>query len=307
MSSQLYCLWVSIAILITLIPCIHAAGAQCYFPDGTEAANYTSCNAAATQSSCCRPTEACLSNGYCFQQTGYANRISRGACTDSSFGSTACPARCRDVAQNVALTIFQAADTADSSQGNGLFCCLNGYNVTSRQCMTESDGTSAPFSLPAGSVVIDRSNGATLPQNFNSTDAAGSIITVTATAAANATNTPESNNTTAIAAGISVPLGLLLLAALAGCFVLWRNLKKARNQVQGAVHGSVYDGNVQKGVHYAAQEKPYDHAYGGYQSVPREASPPAAPPAEVWSGQMQPVEAPADREVSMADSKAVGK
>lgn len=172
--------------------------------------------------------------------------------------------------------------------------------------MTESDGTSNPFSLPAGSVVIDRSNGVTLPENFNSTDAAGSVITVTATAVASATNAPAKSNTTAVAAGVAVPLGVLLIAALAGCAVLWSNLKKAKKQLAAAGNGggdiAVYH-EAQQGTHYSAPEKPYTQSYGGYQSVPRQAS----PPTEVHSDRMQAVEAPTDRDIAMADSRSISK
>lgn len=68
----------------------------CYFPDHTEATNFTECNASATESSCCRNSEACLSNGYCLQQAGLANRITRGACTDSTFSNPGCPSLCTD-------------------------------------------------------------------------------------------------------------------------------------------------------------------------------------------------------------------
>ncbi|EME41182.1 hypothetical protein DOTSEDRAFT_55080 [Dothistroma septosporum NZE10] len=302
MPQRLHSLLFAALVLLSSVPTIQAAtGAQCFFPDGSKAANYTACNAASTESACCKTDEACLSNGYCFQQTSYSNRISRGACTDSSFGSTACPQRCADVATAVALTIFEAYDTADVPHGNGLFCCVSGYNVTSQQCMTESDGTFAPFSLPAGTVVIDRSNGATLPENFNSTDAAASVVTATVTASATAA--PEKSNTAAVAAGVAVPLGVLLVAALAGCFLLWRNLGKARRELAAFGHGGsaqVCD-DPQKSAY--VNEKPYSGSYGGYQSVARQES----PLQEAGGGHMQAVEAPTDRDIAMADSRPIDK
>ena len=199
------------------------------------------------------------------------------------------------------MTIFQAYDTSDASHGNGLFCCRNGYNTTSQECMTPSDGTSAPFSLPAGTVIIDRSNGATLPEDFNSTDAAGSVVTATVTASA--ASAPGKSNTAAVAAGVAVPLGVLLIAALVGCGVLWRNLGKARRELaEVGQRGSaqVY-GDAWKGAH--ANEKPYNGSYGGYHSVARQES----PPSEVGGGQMQAVEAPTDRDIAMADSRPLQK
>lgn len=68
---------------------------QCFWPDHSPApSNFTECNAGAAQSACCQNSDACLSNGLCLQQVGFANRIVRGACTDSTFSNAACPAQC---------------------------------------------------------------------------------------------------------------------------------------------------------------------------------------------------------------------
>lgn len=93
----------------------YVQGQTCYWPNHDEAANFTSCNVAATESSCCRPSEACLSNGLCLQTEGLPNRISRGACTDSTFSSSACPSACNDVYTGSSLTIFEAYDNFSST------------------------------------------------------------------------------------------------------------------------------------------------------------------------------------------------
>lgn len=70
---------------------------DCFFPDHQRAENFTTCNAAATHAACCRPEDVCLSNGYCLQQgSDLPNRLIRGACTDYTFSSSACPSKCAD-------------------------------------------------------------------------------------------------------------------------------------------------------------------------------------------------------------------
>ena len=84
-------------VLLALLAKRVVSETQCYFPDGNKAANFTTCNADATYAACCRPEDACLSNGYCLQQgSSLANRIIRGACTDINFSNSACPSQCRD-------------------------------------------------------------------------------------------------------------------------------------------------------------------------------------------------------------------
>ncbi|EME44197.1 hypothetical protein DOTSEDRAFT_80027 [Dothistroma septosporum NZE10] len=207
----------------------------CYFPDHTDAANFTACDASATESSCCRDSEACLSNGYCLQQTGHANRITRGACTDPTFSNAACPSLCTDggtstvvtttsesltwviVAKDNSMSFYLAKDTVP----NGVFCCFPRYNITSGQCITSAGGPSEPFEIPAGTIIVDRSSGATL--TINSTTGTNTTTTTTVTAVS-----VRDSNMTAVAAGVAVPLGVCLAAALAGCACLFHLLRKER-------------------------------------------------------------------------------
>jgi len=77
-----------------------AAVATCYHPDGTPQQWHKPCNESAKVSHCCVESDACISNGYCFQQSDYpqdwGNRITRASCTDPTFGSHSCPQYCKD-------------------------------------------------------------------------------------------------------------------------------------------------------------------------------------------------------------------
>lgn len=76
------------------------ASSPCYFPSGEQLDDHTPCNQNASVSHCCKHSDACISNGYCFQQGGqradWGLRIARSSCTDRSFNSEKCPQFCKD-------------------------------------------------------------------------------------------------------------------------------------------------------------------------------------------------------------------
>src|SRR5438046_10766551 len=72
-----------------------ALAQTCYFPVTEQlAANFTPCFPDNAVSSCCSPDDYCLTNGYCMD-AGWDNAISRGACTDKTFGSPLCSQHCQ--------------------------------------------------------------------------------------------------------------------------------------------------------------------------------------------------------------------
>ncbi|KAK1823995.1 hypothetical protein LTR12_001528 [Friedmanniomyces endolithicus] len=282
------------------------AESQCYWPNHNAApGNYTACNAAAPYSSCCRANEVCMTNGLCLQTQELANRLSRGACTDQTFSSTACPKVCDDIITGNSLTIFLAYDDAAN---NGAFCCVYPYNSTSEQCQLPTGGSYAPFDIDSFQVIYDRSTGATIPLDgsnptttANSSGAAAtSTVTTTATATAAGTS-----SVAAVAAGVAAPLGVLLLASLIACGILLSRLKKLRREHHNAAGTSHLGGGGGGMGHHtmAPASMPYD-----YKSIPQEQQ------SEYDSGWSQagmlprpvaPVEAPAMMEIGEADSRPV--
>lgn len=75
-------------LLLHALATIVSASTSCYFPDGETATGNYACNPSAETSVCCGTNSACLSNGLCL-----ANGVEliRGACTDQSWLSDACP------------------------------------------------------------------------------------------------------------------------------------------------------------------------------------------------------------------------
>ena len=67
--------------------------AVCYYPDGSIAYNYQTCNPESDNASaCCElSTSVCTENGYCF---GSAGVLYRGGCTDRKWPSPNCAQQC---------------------------------------------------------------------------------------------------------------------------------------------------------------------------------------------------------------------
>ncbi|KAF2161881.1 hypothetical protein M409DRAFT_58662 [Zasmidium cellare ATCC 36951] len=289
------------ALWLTLLTL--AQGRDCFYPDHSRAEDYTQCNAEATQSACCHISSACLSNGLCLSQTEFANRITRGACTDYTYSNPACPSQCIQIQPNTNITLFPA-NVFPKPKGNGLFCCAGSYNSSGRQCQvaSDSDGNREPFTLPVGSVIVDRRTGATLSDNPTTNSTSGSVVTVTA---------KSDSNVTAVGVGVGVSLGVLLLAALAGCVVLYVQLRKAKKELLHGVESkgayrdmpkehhenTVFSPPVgQQSLYADGTSKAY--SYGSSQ-------PPAAPVDSPFNNIV--AEAPTERDVAMADSRPVLK
>ena len=80
-------------IALLLLCSSQAFGQQCYFTDGSAALDDLPCRDNATESNpsmCCGPGAFCLSNGLCTDGL----YLSRGSCTDHSFGSPNCAQIC---------------------------------------------------------------------------------------------------------------------------------------------------------------------------------------------------------------------
>lgn len=315
--------------VLSVIRSVRSDSATCYFPDHTPAADFYACNENATYSACCRASEVCISNGYCLQQAGLANRISRGACTDSAFDANACPSQCMDgectarrhqyqadilsVSTDASLSIFLAYD----SEPNGAFCCAASYNISSSRCLNATNGSYEPFSLPSGNVIWNRKYGSTL--SANQTQALGAS-TATATSTQTVFRNSDSDDDSNIAAiSTGAVLGVLLIVSLVVCGILFMQLRKAKRQIANnwmAINGSSRHAEATK-TNYSPSSRPgyggsmstTDGPYHGYRMQP-------SPPGHYMQAQtQQPVEvpsqfiaeAPTEQEVHLADSRDVYK
>jgi len=83
----------SLATLSLILSLSSTTSAECYYPDGSIAKDYTYVSCGGETKACCIPSEKdqCLSNGLCFWPGG--NYPFRGACSDKDWGSK-CPNVC---------------------------------------------------------------------------------------------------------------------------------------------------------------------------------------------------------------------
>lgn len=80
-------------LLYLSLPTAVLASPTCYYPDGSVAANYTSCASDDSVSHCCSKESICLTNGYCMAAVNTYS-MTRGTCTDKSWPSDTCKNPC---------------------------------------------------------------------------------------------------------------------------------------------------------------------------------------------------------------------
>lgn len=134
------------------------------------------------------------------------------------------------VIKNGTITVALVEDTS-----LGGWCCTPLYDSSKGECTLPTLGSSDPFTLPAGQIIWDRKTGSTV--QYNTTAENGTAITtttVTATPPSKAGN--DKNNDVAIGVGVAVPLGVLLLAAIAAVVLLMTKLKRLGKRHEEMLH-----------------------------------------------------------------------
>lgn len=126
----------------------------------------------------------------------------------------------------------------DSSINVSTFCCFaEGYDAATHTCSEANLGSRKPFELDPGQIIHDRALGITT--EVAAAETLTRTILPTASVDANATQNENSTNATVIAAGIAVPLGVMLLASLAAIAILTkrlRSLSRARKEEMASMN-----------------------------------------------------------------------
>lgn len=93
---------------------------KCYYPDGGEipaSEDHVPCDPSSTgHSTCCRSDAVCLTNGLCYQQDSWGNRLGRCGCTDSSWQDSRCADVCTDGWSLLHGRITHTVPTANETQ-----------------------------------------------------------------------------------------------------------------------------------------------------------------------------------------------
>ncbi|KAL2794752.1 hypothetical protein BJX66DRAFT_189054 [Aspergillus keveii] len=197
----------------------------CFFPSGAVATDNVACSSD-EYTACCGTHDLCLSNGLCLSVVHQPYVLNRGACTDPEWGS-GCPQYCRDNNPTGGCSIVNLLFSA----GVSTYCC--GTPIARDDLTVICPNNGSAFEVPTAHALVGYamlSNISTLDA-VNTTDTSScpnnSTTTNTATAGADSDSTSCTTNgschSTAIGAGIGVPLGIIALASLA-----WAYLERRR-------------------------------------------------------------------------------
>lgn len=225
------------SIFLSLLPFLPtyataaAPNATCYFLDGSVASADVPCTTDST-TNCCNKNDLCMSNGLCYMQGSRGMALSRGSCTDKSWGAR-CFAPCSKTNRNDGYPLVNVGYSGRSSK----YCCgAVAYKDGEITCAAEGD----PFSIDFGTAVP----GVAGLANTTSTEG-NATATVCEDSGSNATSGSSAEEEAekksvkydvAIGAGVGVPLGVVALASIAWA-LYERRQRRVAERVGMAVSG----------------------------------------------------------------------
>ncbi|KAF7594920.1 hypothetical protein BBP40_007956 [Aspergillus hancockii] len=211
---------------LTVLPTTTTAATTnttCYFLDGTVASADVPCTSDST-TNCCNKNDLCMSNGLCYMQGSRGMALSRGSCTDKSWGAR-CFAPCSSTNRGDGYPLVNVGYSGSSSK----YCCgAVTYKDNEITCAAEGD----PFSIDFGTA-IDGVAGLA-GKDTSSTTSASSTATATARCeSAKEEAWSRANHDVAIGAGVGVPLGVIAVASIA--WALWERRQRTVAERVGTV------------------------------------------------------------------------
>ncbi|KAF3398151.1 hypothetical protein F1880_005697 [Penicillium rolfsii] len=217
----------SLALLSFLVGA--SATSKCYYPNGDEAVADTPCYSDGRITHCCGSNSICLTNQLCLSlEQPYG--LSRGSCTDRSFGSS-CPSYCKNAQEGsgASLVWFTNGTTGNTPDGEPTEYCCNSVIVSSNNtlvCSSFPGTVSDPFPIANGSVIADVAGLIGLVKQ-SSTSSSPTIANNTGNddTPKSSTHSEDSQKDTAIGAGVGVPLGVISLLSI-GWAVYERRMRK---------------------------------------------------------------------------------
>lgn len=232
--------------------------AICYYPDGVHVAPQdVPCNGGSSDSACCGPGYACLSNQICMRTNQTLGHLSsqkfvRGSCTDRKWLSAACPSFClgnRDGGEGM-----KRCENSDEDH----YCCLQGL-----LCTSECDkGPTIIRFQGEPSVVTTIGITATGSQVLNTGDSsirAGSASqTSTESRATESSAVRETGShlktELKIGVGVGVPLGVFALVLAA--YVIWKRTRRSKPRRLPPDNGHTYRDKSMDGGQYEETQSP---------------------------------------------------
>ncbi|KNG80252.1 hypothetical protein ANOM_010974, partial [Aspergillus nomiae NRRL 13137] len=194
--------------LLSILPA-HAQNTTCYFLDGSVATADVPCTSDAT-TNCCNKADICMSNGLCYLQGSHGMVLSRGSCTDKSWGAR-CFAPCSSTKRNNGFPVVNVGFSGSDSQ----YCC---GSVTVKDGKTTCSSEGDPFTITMGTAIPGVAALAVNNSDSGSGSGSGSSDDDTNSSTCDDQRLKEKaldNHDVAIGVGVGVPLGLIAVAAVA--------------------------------------------------------------------------------------------
>ncbi|KAE8352058.1 hypothetical protein BDV28DRAFT_8529 [Aspergillus coremiiformis] len=230
----------NLILLIALASASTAANTKCYFLDGSVASADVPCTTDST-TNCCNKKDVCMSNGLCYIQGSRGMALSRGSCTDKSWGPR-CFAPCSSTNRNNGYPIVNVG----YSGGTSTYCCgAVAFKDGKITCQAEGDPFRIDFgtAIPGVAGLARNMSCSTTTSSSNSTESGSTGNSTESGSTGNATceNTgpADRNGSTrdvAIGAGVGVPLGVVALLSM-GWALYERRQRQVAERVGMAVPG----------------------------------------------------------------------
>ncbi|KAI9926364.1 hypothetical protein ASPWEDRAFT_176667 [Aspergillus wentii DTO 134E9] len=207
--------------LLWLAPAL--ADTTCYNLDGSIAADDVPCESSGT-SNCCNSNDLCMSNGLCYMQGWRGFSLTRGSCTDKSWGAK-CYAPCSDYNRNSGYPIVNMGGFSGKSTN---WCCGSVTYENGKATCAQGDS----FTLETGRAVVGAAALANYTekstQSSNTSDASSPDST---SSSSSGSSSGSSSRDAAIGAGVGVPLGVIALASIG--WALWERRGRKKAIAQG--------------------------------------------------------------------------
>ncbi|KAL3457242.1 hypothetical protein BJX64DRAFT_269226 [Aspergillus heterothallicus] len=222
--------------------------ATCYHLDGSEAYDHVPCNSGDVVN-CCNADDICMSNGLCFQQGDRGLVLSRGSCTDHSWGAK-CYAPCSDYHRSGNMPIVNVGFDSEEPQ----YCC--GSVTVDEDDDDDDDNVSCefgdgPFTIPRGIAIPGVAGLADYSADDGDDD---DHDDEDEDEKDDDHGTPRVSPGIVVALGVGIPLGLLVMGG-----VLWAIWERRRRQLKIEEE----DGRSTSGISLTAMKMPgLHHRYG---------------------------------------------
>lgn len=204
---------------------------SCYWPNKTPAENHVPCSSDVA-SACCAPNQICLSNKLCLS-VGQPFVLSRGSCTDPTYGSQNCPDKCvRNAVQQPGTECPIVVYRNDEA---GIEYCCNSLIINNGTQVCDNAAPSFALddaTLIAGyAALADFTNSSASSPSGSIRDTSASNSSTAppmATTVSAAIDCPAHTNEIAIGAGVGVPFGVIALIAIAALVSILRQRRKEK-------------------------------------------------------------------------------